>query len=210
MLLTFFFYYREKKEITTLCLILEVNKNISIYCALTRCTFFLLPYLSFFLSLCSPGGFGLIQKSQTSGITASMIMPLRLGCVRLPLKTVKCYMCVLVCLFSGHFFFVFLHDLIFHTCLKLLVWLVSQCLTLMPQPSLPDWLQSVQALMVLSVFFSSISFLFFLGQLLTLSKGGLFYFTGLCQAFAGVWRTIPYKSHELKAKKKNHLNCINN
>ncbi|XP_059185079.1 epithelial membrane protein 3 [Centropristis striata] len=48
-----------------------------------------------------------------------------------------------------------------------------------------DWLQSVQALMVLSVVFSSISFLVFLGQLLTMSKGGLFYFTGLSQAFAG-------------------------
>lgn len=49
-----------------------------------------------------------------------------------------------------------------------------------------DWLQSVQALMILSVVFSSISFLVFLGQLLTMSKGGLFYFTGLCQAFAAL------------------------
>lgn len=48
-----------------------------------------------------------------------------------------------------------------------------------------DWLQSVQALMVLSVVFSSLSFLVFLGQLFTVSRGGLFYFTGLCQAFAG-------------------------
>ncbi|KAG7494021.1 epithelial membrane protein 3-like [Solea senegalensis] len=48
-----------------------------------------------------------------------------------------------------------------------------------------DWLQSMQALMVLSVVFSSISFLVFMGQLFTMSKGGLFYFTGLCQAFAG-------------------------
>ncbi|XP_072239225.1 epithelial membrane protein 3 [Leuresthes tenuis] len=48
-----------------------------------------------------------------------------------------------------------------------------------------DWLQSVQALMVLSVVFSSISFLVFLFQLFTLSRGSLFYFTGLCQAFAG-------------------------
>ncbi|XP_075997279.1 epithelial membrane protein 3 [Genypterus blacodes] len=48
-----------------------------------------------------------------------------------------------------------------------------------------DWLQSVQALMVLSVVFSSISFLVFLFQLFTMSTGGLFYFTGLCQAFAG-------------------------
>jgi hypothetical protein len=49
----------------------------------------------------------------------------------------------------------------------------------------PDWLQAVQALMVFSVVFSSISFLVFLGQLFTLSKVGLFYFTGLCQVFAG-------------------------
>ncbi|XP_010873898.1 epithelial membrane protein 3-like [Esox lucius] len=49
-----------------------------------------------------------------------------------------------------------------------------------------DWLQSVQVLMVLSVVFSSVSFLVFLGQLFTLSKGGLFYFTGLCQVFAGL------------------------
>ncbi|KAK6318904.1 hypothetical protein J4Q44_G00101150 [Coregonus suidteri] len=48
-----------------------------------------------------------------------------------------------------------------------------------------DWLQAVQSLMVLSVVFSSISFLVFLGQLFTMSKGGLFYFTGLCQVFAG-------------------------
>ncbi|XP_041634783.1 epithelial membrane protein 3 [Cheilinus undulatus] len=48
-----------------------------------------------------------------------------------------------------------------------------------------DWLQSVQALMVLSVVFSSISFLVFLGQLFTMAKEGLFYVTGLCQAFAG-------------------------
>ncbi|XP_068598796.1 epithelial membrane protein 3-like [Brachionichthys hirsutus] len=49
-----------------------------------------------------------------------------------------------------------------------------------------DWLQSVQALMILAVVFSSISFLFFLGQLLTLSKRGIFYFTGISQAFAGL------------------------
>ncbi|KAM4613216.1 epithelial membrane protein 3 [Polymixia lowei] len=48
-----------------------------------------------------------------------------------------------------------------------------------------DWLQSVQALMVLSVVFSSISFLVFLGQLFTMSTAGLFYLTGLCQTFAG-------------------------
>ncbi|XP_072522021.1 epithelial membrane protein 3 [Salminus brasiliensis] len=49
-----------------------------------------------------------------------------------------------------------------------------------------EWLQSVQALMVLSVVLSSLSFLVFLGQLFTMSKGGLFYFTGICQIFAGL------------------------
>uniref|UniRef100_A0A673J0X6 Epithelial membrane protein 3-like n=1 Tax=Sinocyclocheilus rhinocerous TaxID=307959 RepID=A0A673J0X6_9TELE len=48
-----------------------------------------------------------------------------------------------------------------------------------------EWLQSVQAFMILSVVLSSISFMVFLGQLFTMSKGGLFYFTGLCQLFAG-------------------------
>ncbi|KTG40866.1 hypothetical protein cypCar_00020698, partial [Cyprinus carpio] len=47
-----------------------------------------------------------------------------------------------------------------------------------------EWLQSVQALMILSVVLSSISFIVFLGQLFTMSKGGLFYFTGFCQLFA--------------------------
>uniref|UniRef100_A0A8C7Y719 Si:dkey-264d12.4 n=1 Tax=Oryzias sinensis TaxID=183150 RepID=A0A8C7Y719_9TELE len=42
-----------------------------------------------------------------------------------------------------------------------------------------DWLQSVQALMVLSVVFSSVSLLVFLGQLFTLTRGSLFYFTAL-------------------------------
>ncbi|KAI4904841.1 hypothetical protein NFI96_018226, partial [Prochilodus magdalenae] len=49
-----------------------------------------------------------------------------------------------------------------------------------------EWLQSVQALMVLSVILSSISFLVFLGQLFTMSRGGLFYFTGICQILAGL------------------------
>ncbi|MEQ2223090.1 hypothetical protein ILYODFUR_033232 [Ilyodon furcidens] len=49
-----------------------------------------------------------------------------------------------------------------------------------------EWLQAVQVLIVISVVFSSVSFLVFLGQLFTMSKGGLFYFTGLCQVFAGL------------------------
>ncbi|TSU49993.1 Epithelial membrane protein 3 [Bagarius yarrelli] len=49
-----------------------------------------------------------------------------------------------------------------------------------------DWLQSVQALMVLSVILSSISFVVFICQLFTTSRRGLFYFSGLSQIFAGI------------------------
>ncbi|XP_058229332.1 epithelial membrane protein 3 [Hemibagrus wyckioides] len=49
-----------------------------------------------------------------------------------------------------------------------------------------DWLQSVQALMVLSVILSSISFIVFICQLFTTSRKGLFYFSGLTQIFAGL------------------------
>ncbi|XP_026882765.1 epithelial membrane protein 3b [Electrophorus electricus] len=60
------------------------------------------------------------------------------------------------------------------------------------------WLQAVQVLMVLSLVFSSVSFLVFLGQLFTMSKGGLFYLTGVCQAFAGLTTftgTLIYTLH---------------
>ncbi|XP_048874197.1 epithelial membrane protein 3-like [Brienomyrus brachyistius] len=49
-----------------------------------------------------------------------------------------------------------------------------------------EWLHAVQALMVLAVIFSSVAFLIFLAQLFKMSKGGLFYITGLCQVFAGL------------------------
>ncbi|GAA6103969.1 epithelial membrane protein 3b [Tachysurus ichikawai] len=49
-----------------------------------------------------------------------------------------------------------------------------------------EWLQAVQVLMVLSAVFCSISFLIFLAQLFIMSEGGLFYLTGVCQAFAGL------------------------
>ncbi|XP_076840119.1 epithelial membrane protein 3b (MAM blood group) [Brachyhypopomus gauderio] len=61
-----------------------------------------------------------------------------------------------------------------------------------------EWLQAIQALMVLSLVFSSVSFLIFLGQLFTMSKGGLFYLTGVCQAFAGLTTftgTLIYTLH---------------
>ncbi|XP_048346346.1 peripheral myelin protein 22 [Sphaerodactylus townsendi] len=54
-------------------------------------------------------------------------------------------------------------------------------------PSSPnDWLQSVQALMILSVIFSVISLFLFFCQLFTLTKGGRFYLTGIFQILAGL------------------------
>ncbi|XP_034029098.1 epithelial membrane protein 3b [Thalassophryne amazonica] len=69
-----------------------------------------------------------------------------------------------------------------------------------------EWLQAVQVLMVLAVVFSSISFLVFLGQLFTMSKGGLFYFTGLCQIFAALMAfsaALIYTLHREKILQHN-------
>ncbi|RXM93033.1 Epithelial membrane protein 3 [Acipenser ruthenus] len=54
------------------------------------------------------------------------------------------------------------------------------------QLSLEHWLHAVQALMVVSVLFSAVSFLLFLCQLYSLRRGGLFYITGMFQIFAGL------------------------
>lgn len=50
--------------------------------------------------------------------------------------------------------------------------------------NLSDWLQAVQALMVLATIFCLISFIFFLCQLFTLVKGGRFFFTAVFQVLA--------------------------
>nr|XP_031530695.1 peripheral myelin protein 22 isoform X1 [Vicugna pacos]XP_031530697.1 peripheral myelin protein 22 isoform X1 [Vicugna pacos] len=49
-----------------------------------------------------------------------------------------------------------------------------------------EWLQSVQATMILSVIFSVLSLFLFFCQLFTLTKGGRFYITGVFQILAGV------------------------
>lgn len=48
-----------------------------------------------------------------------------------------------------------------------------------------EWLQSVQATMILSVIFSVLSLFLFFCQLFTLTKGGRFYITGVFQILAG-------------------------
>ncbi|KAJ8259097.1 hypothetical protein COCON_G00181090 [Conger conger] len=49
-----------------------------------------------------------------------------------------------------------------------------------------EWLVPMQALMVLAVLFSCLSFMAFLVQLFVLSEGRLFYLTGLCQFCAAL------------------------
>ncbi|XP_059415789.1 peripheral myelin protein 22-like [Carassius carassius] len=50
-----------------------------------------------------------------------------------------------------------------------------------------DWLQAVQALMILATIFCLISFIFFLCQLFTLVKGGRFFFTAVFQVLASLF-----------------------
>ncbi|XP_005164496.1 peripheral myelin protein 22a isoform X1 [Danio rerio] len=50
-----------------------------------------------------------------------------------------------------------------------------------------DWLQAVQALMVLATIFCLISFIIFLCQLFTLVKGGRFFFTAVFQILASLF-----------------------
>ncbi|XP_028842921.1 peripheral myelin protein 22a [Denticeps clupeoides] len=50
-----------------------------------------------------------------------------------------------------------------------------------------DWLQAVQALMILSVLFCLLSLFFFLCQLFTLVKGGRFFFTAIFQILASLF-----------------------
>ncbi|XP_062976487.1 peripheral myelin protein 22 [Elgaria multicarinata webbii] len=52
--------------------------------------------------------------------------------------------------------------------------------------SMNEWLQSVQALMILSIIFSVLSLFLFFCQLFTLTKGGRFYLTGIFQILAGL------------------------
>ncbi|XP_066522698.1 peripheral myelin protein 22b [Hoplias malabaricus] len=49
------------------------------------------------------------------------------------------------------------------------------------------WIQSVQALMILSIIFSFLSLFLFFCQLFTLQKGGRFFLTGAFQIFASLF-----------------------
>lgn len=51
-------------------------------------------------------------------------------------------------------------------------------------PPLAEWIQAVQALMILSIIFSCLSLFLFFCQLFTLQKGGRFFLTGTFQILA--------------------------
>lgn len=120
--------------------------------------------LSGAISRCSRGGSGKACRTQTCGTTVGLTTSQGRGCAHPPKKLVRAVTPMT-------------HGLVLN--------LQTNIDSLTPVDFSPDWLQAVQVLMVLSVVFSSVSFLVFLGQLFTMSKGGLFYFTGLCQVFAG-------------------------
>lgn len=149
----------------------------------------------FSLWFCSPGGSGPIQKSQTSGSTASTITSRTPGCAPPPVRTVDHKHVVVWAAGWSHqkrletwqdVGILWWYIWRFHVQIIEALNCPARSYPHSPATLPPDWQRSVQALMVLSVVFSSISFLGFLVQLLALSKGQLFYFTGLCQAFAGM------------------------
>lgn len=59
---------------------------------------------------------------------------------------------------------------------------------------LPDWIQAVQALMILSVLFCFFSLIAFLYQLFRLVKGGRFFFTAIFQILASEYPPPPKTS----------------
>lgn len=67
--------------------------------------------------------------------------------------------------------------------------IVYQLLTTLFLSFLPpaEWIQAVQALMILSIIFSCISLLLFFCQLFTLQKGGRFFLTGTFQILASLF-----------------------
>ncbi|KYO40823.1 tektin-3 isoform A [Alligator mississippiensis] len=71
---------------------------------------------------------------------------------------------------------------LWQNCSSLHVPSAFQCQT----SSTNEWLQSVQAMMILSIIFSVLSLFLFFCQLFTLTKGGRFYITGIFQILAGL------------------------
>lgn len=62
--------------------------------------------------------------------------------------------------------------------------LLKNSLSPLSRPPTPEWIQSVQALMILSIIFSCLSLFLFFVQLFTLQKGGRFFITGVFQVLA--------------------------
>jgi len=73
---------------------------------------------------------------------------------------------------------------------------------LSPPPSNPlltEWIQAVQALMILSIIFSCLALFLFFCQLFTLQKGGRFFLTGTFQILASEFNLLfLHKSSETR------------
>lgn len=68
---------------------------------------------------------------------------------------------------------------------------LSLSLSLFNSPLSPaEWIQSVQAVMILSIIFSCLSLFLFFCQLFTLQKGGRFFLTGTFQILASEFITL--------------------
>uniref|UniRef100_A0A4W5M0Q4 Peripheral myelin protein 22 n=1 Tax=Hucho hucho TaxID=62062 RepID=A0A4W5M0Q4_9TELE len=70
-----------------------------------------------------------------------------------------------------------------------------------------EWIQAVQALMILSIIFSFISLFLFFCQLFTLQKGGRFFLTGVFQIFASKFPLCHSGKTKLKRTFRS-LHCI--
>lgn len=73
--------------------------------------------------------------------------------------------------------------------------LACQVLTgLLSFPPTAEWIQAVQALMILSIIFSCLSLFLFFCQLFTLQKGGRFFLTGTFQILASEFTACKHDS----------------
>lgn len=144
--------------------------------------------------VCVCGGLGLAVRGAVQGAQEELEAPLHRSRAQLPatmllllLGILFLHIAVLVLLFvstivsqwlvgNGH------RTDLWQNCTTSALGAVQHCYA----SSVSEWLQSVQATMILSVIFSVLSLFLFFCQLFTLTKGGRFYITGVFQVLAGL------------------------
>ncbi len=82
----------------------------------------------------------------------------------------------------------------------------NSLLFLSPPPA--EWIQAVQALMILSIIFSCLSLFLFFCQLFTLQKGGRFFLTGTFQILASEYSLSHKSIHNIKEIRQSRRNQI--